>query len=160
MVLVNSLVVDLSALTATLTVTSSGNPVETFTYSSSTNQIVFSSRTLINIVATDFLTLIAQFNLLQTAILTNFAPSTYIANPFTEIENVETNLTGSNQWNFYSVVGYSPTGRNVDYSAVGASTTVNLNNRQFNQTLNFSEWIYVLQALNHYYLSVRQFFNI
>jgi hypothetical protein len=160
MVLVNNITVDLSALTATLLVTAFGSPVETFTYSQSTNQIVFSSRSPIIIAGTDFVILIAQFNLLQTAISTNFAPSLYSSTPFTEVQNAETNLTGSSQWNFYSVVGYSPTGRSVDYSAAHATNLVSLNNRQFNQTLNFPEWIYTLTAINHYNTSVRQFLNI
>jgi|HubBroStandDraft_2_1064218.scaffolds.fasta_scaffold164017_1 hypothetical protein len=160
MALVNSIVIDLSALTATLTSTSSGNPVETLTYSQATNQIVFSSRSPTNILASDFLILVTQFNLLQTAILANFAPSTFEATPFTFVENVETNSTSNNQWQFYSAVGYSPTGRSVDYSALGSNSMVNLNNRQFNQTLNFPEWIYTLLAINHYRVSVGQFLNI
>ena len=62
MVLVNTLVVDLSGQTVSLTVTSAGSPVETITYSFSANTVTFANRSVINISGTDFLTLIQQIN--------------------------------------------------------------------------------------------------
>lgn len=160
MALVNSIVIDLGAKTASLTSTSSGSPVETITYSFSSNQVTFNNRSLINILGTDFLTLIAQVNLLQAAILSNFPVIQYANVPFTEVQNVQTNLVSSNQWNYYCVTSYSPTGRIIDYSALGSNTTVNLNNRQFSMTINYPEWIYILQALNYYNVGVKSFFNL
>jgi hypothetical protein len=160
MVLVNTLVVDLSGQTVTLTVTSAGSPVETITYTFSSNTLQFASRSLINISGTDFLTLMQQINLFQTAIIFNFNVNVITSTPFTEVQNIEDNITGTNQWEFYSVTGYSPTGRTLDYTALGSNATVNLNNRQFAVTVNFPEWTLMLQALNHFKGSVQQFLNI
>jgi hypothetical protein len=160
MALVNSIVIDLGGQTVTLTSTSSSNNVEVITYAASTNQITFASRSFINILGTDFLALIAQFNIFHAAILTNFSIILSATTPFTEVENVETNLTSSNEWNFYSIIGAIPEERTVDYSGLGSAVTVNLNNRIFNSTINFTEWVYLLTALNHYKGSVKAFFNL
>lgn len=154
---VSNIVIDLGAQTAVLTITNASNPVETITYTNSLNQISFAPRSLINISAADFLNYLSQFAIFQTAILFNF-PQYTGTTPFTFMENVETNNTGSNQWDFYSVVGYSPTGRTVDYACLGSNNTANLNNRQFTITLNFPEWLYLLQALNHFQASATAFF--
>lgn len=155
---VNNIVIDLTANTATLTITNSSNAVETITYTQSSNQINFANRSPITISGIDFLNMLAQFVIFQQAILTNFSTSIFITTPFTEVQNVETNNTST--WNFYSVTGYSPTGRTVDYVATSSGSTVTLNNRQFSITQNFSEWVYLLQALNHYNASVKAFFSL
>lgn len=157
---VSNIVIDLGAQTATLTITNASTPVETITYTNSSNTVSFASRSMINISGIDFLNYLAQFLIFQTAILNNFSANIFTTTPFTEVENVETNNVGGNSWNFYSVTSYSPTGRTVDYSALGSNQTVNINNRQFTITINFPEWVYLLGALNHYNASVKAFFSL
>jgi hypothetical protein len=157
---ISNIVIDLSSGTATLTITNASLPLETITFTSSTNQIVFANRSLINISSIDFLNCLSQFYIFQQAILNNFPQNIFLTSPFSEVQNAETNNAVGNSWNFYSVNGLSPIGRTVDYSALGANKTVNINNRQFPITLSFPEWIYLLQALVHYNASVKSFFSL
>lgn len=157
---VNTIAIDLVAATATLTITNSSNVVDTITYTNSSNTINFVNRPLINISGTDFLNMLSQFIIFQQAILTNFSSNIFSTTPFTEVQNAETNNVGGNSWDFYSVNSYSPTGRTVDYSALGSNGTVNVKNRQFAITVNFSEWVHLLQGLLHYNASVKAFFSL
>lgn len=160
MALVNNIVIDLGASTATLTSTSSGNNVDTITYTNSTNQIVFSNRPLINISGVDFLIFLTQLTILQQAIFINFHTNVFLTTPFTEVQNIENNNIGGNTWDFYSVIGYAPLGRIVDYSCLGSNSTVNLKNRQFSLTANYPEWLSLLVALNHYSSSIKAFLGL
>lgn len=157
---VNNITIDLTANTAVLNITNGGNTVDNITYTQSSNNLVFSNRPLINISRIDFLNMLNQFIIFQQAILNNFSSNIFSTTPFTEVQNVETNNTGGNTWDFYSVNNYSPIGRTVDYSALGSNQTVNVKNRQFSITLSFPEWVYLLQALQHYNASVKVFFSL
>jgi len=157
---VNNIVIDLVAGTAVLTITNSGNTVDIVTYTNSSNNLHFVNRPLINISGIDFLNMISQFFIFQQAILTNFSANIFSSSPFTEVQNVEINNISGNSWDFYSVNAYIPTGRTVDYSALSSNSTVNIKNRQFSITINFSEWVYLLQVLNHYNASLKYFFSL
>lgn len=157
---VNTIAIDLVTGTAILTITNSSNTVETITYTNSSKTLLFANRSLINISGSDFLNMLAQFIIFQQAILTNFSANIFSTMTFTEVQNIENNNTGGNTWDFYCVTSYSPTGRTLDYSALGSYGTVNVKNRQFATTINFAEWVYLLQALNHYNASVKAFFSL
>jgi hypothetical protein len=157
---VNTIAIDLVGGTATLTVTNSGNPVDTITYTDATKVLSFANRSLINISGADFLNYLQQFAVFQQAILNNFSPNINTSVPYTETDFNENNNTGSSSWDFYAVCGYAPLGRLVDYSALSSNSTVNVKNRQFTLTANFNEWLNLLLALLHYKQSVKTFLNI
>lgn len=158
MALVNVITIDLVAKTAVLTSTSAGNGVETITYTNSTNQITFSTRADIVISGADFINLIDQINIFQTAILFNFAPNAFATIPFGSCDNSEVHDIVNNNWNLACIYGASP--RAINYSGLGASKTVDLLARASPKIIDFPEWIYCLYALNHYRISIRNFFSI
>ena len=68
--LVTNIIIDLSAQTASLTITKDAIPIETINFAS--NQITFLERGDISISGTEFLDLLAQIEIFQTALLKNF----------------------------------------------------------------------------------------
>jgi hypothetical protein len=157
---VNNIVIDLVGRIATLTITNAGNPVDTITYTDSTQILSFANRSLINISGADFINYLLQFAVFQQAILYNFSPNINTTIPYTMTQFVENNNTGNSSWDFYGVCGYAPLGRVVDYSAMSSNSTVNVKNRQFTLTALFTEWLNLLTSLLHYQLSVRAFLHL
>lgn len=155
MSLVSNIVVDLASGTVVLTSTVSGNSVENITYLNSGKQVTFSARPDITITQSEFLSFCDQVNIFQTAILFNFNPDVFAIIPFGSCNNTETHDTGLNQWNLVCIYGASP--RVCNYSFFKASGNEVLTNRGSSKTLDFPEWQYFLQALNHYRLSIKQF---
>jgi len=153
MALVSLITIDLVTQTVTLTTTVSGNSVETIIYNDLNKQINFALRPLINISIKDFLDYIAQVNIFQQAIFFNFNPSIAETLPFGSCSNVENHDVGLNEWNLLCVYGALP--RVCNYSCNIGSQTVNLANRVNAKTIEFPEWIYFLQALNHYRASIK-----
>lgn len=158
MALVNTLVVDLVAKTVILTSTSSGNSVETITYNNILNQITFSSRADITITGSEFIDFVSQINILQTAILFNFSPNINATVPFGSVNNVENHDSNANTWGLTCIYGATP--RVLNYAGLGSNKTVNLLARANSKTIEFTEWIRCLSALNSYRISIRNFFNI
>lgn len=158
MALVNTLTVDLSANTVTLTSTYLGNNVEVLTYSQSANTVVFSSRSSITVSGIDFLNFIAQIKLFQAAILLNFNANQFQTSPYTGVNINEVYVSFINQWECQ--ISIASAANFINHSASLGTQLVTLGNRSSQQILNFSEWIVVLSALNHYDISIKNYFGI
>lgn len=155
MALVSNIVIDLSSKTAVLTSTVSGNNVEVITYVNSLQQVTFNARPDITISQADFLSFCDQINIFQTAIIFNFNPDVFAIIPFGSCNNTENHDSVLNQWNLVCIYGATP--RVCNYSFVKATSNEVLTNRASSKTLEFPEWTYFLQALNHYRLSIKGF---
>lgn len=158
MALVNTITVDLAAKTVVLNSTSGGNLVENITYSQSVNQITFLTRPDIVISGIDFLNLTNQINIFQTAILFNFSPNINATIPFNSCDNSENHDSVNNLWGLACIYGASP--RPINYSAIGSNNTVDLIARGSSKTIEFPEWLNLLNGLNHYRVSIRNFFSL
>ena len=158
MALVSNIVNDLSTGTSVLTITKTGNPVETLTYENSLKTITFSLRPTINITGVEFLDLIKQINIFQTSILFNFNTNINVSIPFSNVTSNENHDSLDVFWNFTFTVGPNP--RVANYSAENSTKTVDLLNRAQPKTIEFPEWIYFLSSLKHYQISFRNYFSI
>lgn len=155
MVLVITITVDLAAKTVILNSTSSGNLVENITYSQALNQVTFATRPDILISISDYMSLINQINIFQTAILFNFIPSVIATTPFGSCENLENHDSIANTWGLACIYGASP--RVINYSCSGSTKLVDLIALGSSKTIEFPEWLYLLPALNHYKFSLTNF---
>lgn len=155
MALVSNIQVDLAARTAILTSTVNNNSVELISYVDSNLQITFNSRADINISFSEFIDFVNQVNILQTAILFNFSPNVFASIPFGSCNNTENHDSVLNKWNLVCIYGASP--RVCNYSYDKATTTLTMANRASSKILEFPEWLYFLNQLNHYKTSVKQF---
>lgn len=158
MALVNTITIDLVAGSAVLNSTSSGSLVENISYSNVLNQITFASRSDIVISGVDFMTLINQINILQTAILFNFSPNVSATVPYGSLNVKESHDIINGKWTLACTYGASPSA--VNYSADLATITLDLQTRSGSKTLDFPEWIQLLSLLIQYRLSVRNFFSL
>lgn len=158
MALINVITVDLGSKTIVLNCTSAGNLVENITYNQSINQITFATRNDIVISGNDFIILTNQINIFQTAILFNFSPNINAYIPFNSCDNSENHDSVNNLWGLACIYGVSP--RAINYSAIGSNKTVDLLSRANSKNIEFPEWLYLLQALNHYRTSVINFLNL
>lgn len=161
MALVNTILIDLSGQVGSLTSTSSSSPVETISYAVSTNQITFLERQSIVIAGADFLTLIIQMNIFQTALIANFSVNNFITTPYTVVTSTESNHSPTTPTcTLTSVIGAAPMEQVVSYSADSTTGNVTFNYRVFNQTINLPEWVNLLTILNHYRASVKSFLSL
>lgn len=158
MALVNNIIIDLVAQTGTLASTQSINVVETILYSAALNQITFALRPAISLSGSDFLNLVAQINIFNSAILFNFNVNPSATLPYGSVNNTETHDSVNNLWNEVCLIGATP--RVFSYSADKNTFLVNFTSRASAKTIEFPEWIDCLVCLKKYQLSVRNFFNI
>jgi hypothetical protein len=156
MALTNTLAIDLSANTIISTTLSGVSTVDILTYTQSTNTITFGSRSAISISATDFLQLLSNVFVFQTAILFNFKPNQNAAFPYTSVTITESNATSHYDLTVQAGGG-SPV---INDSAILSGQTVQLSSRPAIHILNFPEWLQVYGELSRYQNSVRQFFGI
>lgn len=158
MALLTTIDINLIAKTAVLTCTVSGNRVEIITYTNSTQNVTFTKRDPLTISGTDFMSYTDQIKIFQTAIIFNFSPNQFATVPFGQCDANEIQDVGSQTWN---LTVFSVDGSNVvEYSAALATLDVALIDRNPDKTITFPEWIETLVALNHYRLSVRNYFNL
>jgi len=129
---------------------STDNPVENITFAD--GQITFDARSDINITAVELVSLIEQFNLFQTSILSNFAVNLGVF-PFGDADVNENHDLGTNA--VALVAHYNGIPRAVSYLATGDDGMVLLNARSSSKTIEFPEWIHLLYNLNHYKASVK-----
>ena len=157
MSLTNTLVVDLSSQTVTLTSYEGANLVESLIYTLSTNTVQFGIRAAVTIPSADYFALVAQSNLFQNAIVQNFTINQFATQPFTSFIGNETYISFINEWNLEVTVNSTMFINDVTpYSAAQTS----LNNRASADTINYSEWSMTLNALNHYAVSLHNFLGI
>ena len=158
---VTTIAIDPVAGTSTLTIVNAGNNVEIITYIDAKKVLTFASRPLINLSALDFLNYLHQFVIFQQVILNNFNANIFSMTPFTQMISSQDNNITANSWDYYCLCGYTSSSyRIVDYSALGSAKTVNLNNRQSTVTAYFAEWVNLLNSLQYYSSSVKQFFSL
>lgn len=158
MSLVNTILVDLSAGQVTLASTESGVAVETIQYSMSTGEITISARTAITISGTDFMTLLNQIVIFQTAIIYNFTPTTIYIVPFNSWVCNESYISFTNAWTL--VCNENGGSQFIDYYGTQSNGNVELITRAANLTIPFSEWVQLLVNLKHYQVSLSNFFGI
>jgi hypothetical protein len=154
--LVTNIIIDLSAQTASLTITKDAIPIETINFAS--NQITFLERGDISISGTEFLDLLAQIEIFQTALLKNFPLNIFSTIPFNMISVQEINNSLDQIWSLIGLYGDLP--NVVEYNAISSSTTVSLAKRSPDKTIFFPEWTYLLFNLSHYRASVKAFLNL
>lgn len=157
MALVNTLVVDLVTQTIVLTSSNAGL-VETITYSNALKQVTFAARAAINITGAEFIDLVSQINILQTAILFNFSNNINETVPFNSFNLLDSYDSGANTWNLVCLCGSVP--RVFNYSGIGSNSTVDFLARANSKTIEFPEWMKCLQAINSYRTEIRDFFNL
>jgi len=154
MALVSNIVVDLASGLINILATVLGSNVENITYDNSTNQITFDARDDIIIDFAEFLPFCDQINIFQTAILFNYPSINVFATvPFSQLFINELHDPGI--WNLIISAHTDP--NVVEYQATKSSTKVEMLPRSGSKTLEFPEWQYFLQALNHYRLSIKAF---
>lgn len=156
MVLLNTIVIDLSARTAVLNSTQSGNVVETVTYNANTNDVTFDARPYILLNFTEFLTFCDQMIILQTAVLFNYAPNITLTKPFGQVIVNELHNLVSNQWNL-TVSNFTSPPYVMQYEGTRSSLKLEMEDRASTVTLTFPEWTVFLAALLHYRLSIQAF---
>lgn len=154
MALISNIVIDLAGQTAILTATVIGNSVELITYDNSSKLITFDARAGIIIDFSEFLSFCDQMNIFETALLFNFPNiNTFATIPFSQMIIDEEHVGG--QWDLTVTSGAVPLV--VEYEGTRSSTKLNMLERLASKTLEFPEWLYFLQALNHYRLSIKAF---
>lgn len=154
MALVSNIVIDLLGQTAILTATVGGDSVEVITYDNATKQVTFDARAYILISFSEFLSFCDQVNIFQTAILFNYSTiNVFLTTPFTQL--IINELHDSGMWNLTVETDAAP--NVVEYQGTGSSSKLEMLKRSGSKTLTFPEWLYFLQALNHYRLSIKAF---
>lgn len=153
MVLVSTINIDLGTQTAILTCSSNGNSVDVITYDNSVQEVTFDSRDGIIIDFSEFLSFCDQINIFETAILFNFNSNVFATTPFSQM--IANELHDPGMWNLTISAHTDP---NV-YECQGtkSSQKMDIMPRAGSKTLTFPEWLYFLQALNHYRLSIKGF---
>lgn len=154
MALISNIVIDVAAQTAILTATVNGDSVELLTYDNTIQEVIFDARPDIIIQFSDFLSFCDQINIFETAILFNFPSiNTFTTILFSQMISDEEHVGG--QWNLTVTSGADPLV--VEYEGTRSSTKLNMLERSGSKSLSFPEWLYFLQALNHYRLSIKSF---
>ncbi len=154
MALVSNIVLDLASSTVVLTATVDSNSVDVITYDNTVNQVTFDARAGIIIDFSEFLAFCDQVNIFQAAILFSF-PSidVFATTPFAQMLTNELHDPG--QWNLTVTPHTDP--NVVQYEGTQSSSKLNMIERAGSKTLDFPEWLYFLQVLNHYRLSIKGF---
>jgi len=154
MVLTSTINIDLGAQIAILNANVGVDTVELITYDNSTFQVTFDARPNLIINFTEFLSFCDQVNILQTAILFNYANiNVFATTPFTQLIINELHDPGT--WNLTVSAHTDP--NIVEYEGTKSSVKIYMLERSGSKTLGFAEWLYFLQALNHYRLSIKAF---
>ena len=154
MALVTTIVIDLLNSTGVLTVKDGVNFVETVTYS--VNSITFSSRPLISISVSDFLNLLNQINIFQTALIYNFSPVIQYLNSGSNCKEI--NDINLNTLDLTCTYGNTPDA--VNYTGTKSTQLIKLQNRANPKTLTYQYWIDLLSYLIHYSKSIKLFMNV
>lgn len=154
MALVSNIVISLVNQTVNLRATVDDNLVEDITYDKTTNQITFAERGEFVINFDEFLPFCDQVNIFQTAILFNF-PSIDVFSviPFSQL--VINELHDGDTWDL--TVSNQNDPNIVEYICTKSTTQTDMLKRSPSKTIEFPEWTYFLQALNHYRLSIKNF---
>jgi hypothetical protein len=152
MSLVSTITVDLSANTVTLNCTDSSTLVENIVFNLSANTVTFSITPGVTISDIDFDVFTAQIKVFQTAILSNFNVNQFQTSPFTKTQVIEAFVSFVAEWILQ--IGINSAANFISYTAAQGTSQVTFNARGTAQTLNFSEWMMVYPALNHYQVSV------
>jgi hypothetical protein len=158
MSLVNTNVVDLAGGTVTFDSLSGVTAVENITYDQSSNNIVFSIIPGISLSGTDFITLLNQITIFQTAIVYNFSPGSAFITPFTSFVSNEHYISFTNAWSLTCNESSGPS--IISYYGTQSNSQIDISERANPITIPFSEWVVLLASLNHYRQSITAFFGI
>lgn len=154
MALTSNIVLDSALSTIVLSASTGDGSVETITYDGTVNQITIDTRDSIIIDFTEFLSFCDQVNIFQTAILFRFSSVSILATqPFRQA--IANELKTNGNWNF---TFSGPTDPDIcQYEGTKSSSKLLMNARGMAKTLEFPEWVYFVQALNYYKLSIKGF---
>jgi hypothetical protein len=153
MALQSNILIDLAAGTIILNAQVGSDIVDIVTYDNATKRITFSDRAEVLTSFSEFVSFCEQMNIFQTAILFNYSPNVAATTPFLQILADEHHTPG--QWN---MTVSSDTDPNVaQYEGTHSSSKLLMIARVGDKTIDFPEWLFFLQVLNHYKLSIKNF---